>query len=234
MSGKQNMCGRIAQTTTIQRMENLIHIAEHLDLVPHYNIAPSMAIHAIRLDSTGLPHWVQFRWGLIPHWAKEPKASYSTFNAKSETVAQKPTFRDAYRKRRCVIPVDGFYEWRREGTQKQPFFIRRKDTEPMLLAGLWEAWEGPESYLESCTILTTQANQVLSDIHHRMPVVIDQLTFAAWMNPLENAEIQTELLGPYENDILEKYPVDTCVNKTSHDAADCMDKIKIADKKKGR
>lgn len=224
------MCGRIAQTTTIRRIENLMDIAGKLELEDHYNIAPSMPVWAIRLDADGLLHWVHFLWGLIPHWAKDRKIAYSTFNAKGETVRSKPAFREAYRKRRCLIPVDGFYEWRREGGTKQPYFIKRLDGDPMLLAGLWESWEGDKDYLESCTVITLEANQDLSAIHHRMPLIIEPAAGNHWLDPGAYPEYQEHLLEKQQSGRLLSYAVDSRMNNARYDEEDCTKPLMTKDK----
>lgn len=215
------MCGRVAQTTTIERVIELTEIAGKLDMTPHYNIAPSMELIGIVATPSGDKHWQKFRWGLIPHWAKDPKIGFKTFNAKADTLAQKPAFRDAYRKRRCVIPVDGFYEWQRLGTMKKPYFIHNTDGMPLMLAGLWESWNDGTGQLFSCTIITTNANSLLSEIHHRMPVILDLSDIDLWLGPEVNPQVAS-LLRPLQGGSLEKFPVTNKMNNARYIEPDCM------------
>ena len=144
---------------------------------PRYNIAPTQDVLAIRLERVGQQEAVQLRWGLIPFWAKDEKISYSTINARAETVARKPAFRDAFKKRRCLIAADGYYEWKKpEDGSKQPYRITLDPEQPFSFAGLWEHWEKDNKVIESCTIIVTDANELTKDIHGRMPVILDPAT----------------------------------------------------------
>ncbi len=217
------MCGRIAQTTTIERMIELTDIANRLDHVPEFNLSPTMDVAGIWRDEQGRRLWAKYRWGLIPAWAKDRAIAYKTFNAKSETVAQKPAFRSAYRKRHCILPVDGFYEWLRAGREKLPYFIHLHSGQPLLLAGLWESWQEDSASepVLSCTILTTQANALLSQIHDRMPVIIPPEKIDAWL--ITGAEtVANELLASYAGNDLEMHRVTTKMNSGRYREPDCM------------
>ena len=165
------MCGRYTLHTPRDRIRERYRIARDLatleKLFERYNIAPSQQVAAVRIARDGVRELVPLRWGLIPHWAKDPKTGYSMINARAESVATKPAFRDAFRRRRCLIPADGFYEWKQVGTAKQPFHIRLKGGEDFAFAGLWEHWQGEGQEIESCSIIVTDANELLSHIHDR-------------------------------------------------------------------
>ena len=178
------MCGRFTQAYTwaeVYEFYNLTGIARNLR--PNYNVAPTQTVNAIGRDENGLK-MRDMRWGLVPSWWKKPlKELPSTINARSETVAEKPMFRSAFKRSRCLIPASGFYEWKRSGTEKYPYYIHMADETPMTFAGLWERWEDPESGEEvrSCTILTTEANGFMAEIHHRMPVILTPAEFQVWL-----------------------------------------------------
>ena len=168
------MCGRFTLYLTYKDLLEIFHVDEILSYEPRYNIAPSQEVLAVR-EEEEKRHLVLLRWGLIPPWADDPKIAFRTINARSETAHKTPSFRSAFKKQRCLIPASGFYEWKREGKSKQPFYIQRKDSQPMAFAGLWEHWEDQkgEERIESCTILTTNANQEVSQVHDRMPVILE-------------------------------------------------------------
>jgi putative SOS response-associated peptidase YedK len=162
-------------------------------------------------------------WSLIPSWAEDPKIGDWMINARSETAADKPSFRSAFRKRRCLIPTDGFYEWQKNGGKKQPFFIHRADAKPFAFAGLWEHWEGDGQVIESCTILTTEANELMRPLHDRMPVILQPEDYDRWLDPrLDKPEAVQPLLRPYPSEALAAYPVTTLVNNPRNDKAECL------------
>jgi putative SOS response-associated peptidase YedK len=167
---------------------------------------------------------ILLRWGLIPEWATEPGIGNMLINARSETAAQKPAFRASLRRRRCLIAADGFYEWKTEGRTKQPYFIHFFDDRPFAFAGLWDRWEGPDhSAVESCTILTTDANELMKPIHQRMPVILDMHHYEKWLDPAEqDAARVLPLLQPYFDRGLEASPVGRAVNSPRHEGPDCL------------
>jgi putative SOS response-associated peptidase YedK len=169
---------------------------------------------------------VGLRWGLVPHWADDIKIGYSLINARSETAADKPAFRKAFRDRRCLILTDGFYEWQKLEDRKQPYYIRRRDGKPFAFAGLWESWSKGETPVQSCTILTTDANDLMRPLHDRMPVILDPGNFDRWLDPTVNkpAEVQP-LLAPCPADWLQAIPVSTHVNNPRHEDASCVTPI---------
>ena len=163
-----------------------------------------------------------YRWGLIPSWAKDPGIGSKLINARAETAAEKPSFRSAFKHRRCLIPATGFYEWGKTDSVKQPFFIRMQDTKPFAFAGLWERWHGTnDSNIDSCTILTTEANDVLSTLHNRMPVILDPDAYELWLNT-DKARLK-RLMKPYRSEPLTVYPVSTYVNKPQNDDLKCIE-----------
>ena len=223
------MCGRYSITTPVEGLRQLFLFEEVPNLAPRYNVAPTQEVPVVRLEGEEEPnrHLRMLRWGLIPSWAKDRKIAYKTINARAETVAEKPSFRTAFRRRRCLILADGFYEWRKEGEAKQPYRIVMADRGPFAMAGLWESWRDPEdkSLVESCTIIVTEANSYLSRLHHRMPVILAPEDHAAWLDPSAAGAALQALMKPFEAAPLTAYPVSTHVNKPANDDPACIDAI---------
>ena len=217
------MCGRFALATEKHVLEMLYQLEIREDLQQRFNIAPGGEILGVRA-SAGSPgrEASLFRWGLIPFWADDPAIGYRMINARSETAAEKPSFRSAYRKRRLLIPASGFYEWKKSGQAKQPYYISSKDGAPFSFAGLWERWEKGEEPLESCTILTTVPNALLKDLHDRMPVIIRPEDYRDWLDPAVPAESVAGFLKPYPSEELTAHPVSTRVNKPVNDGPDLI------------
>jgi putative SOS response-associated peptidase YedK len=200
---------------------------------PRYNIAPTQDIVVVRvMDAGGEREAAMLRWGLIPSWAKEPQSGPPLINARSETLAEKPTFRTAFRRRRCLIPADGFYEWQKPAGsaargKKQPFYIHRRDDQPFAFAGLWESWTAQDSEpltIESCTIVTTAANKTLAPLHDRMPVILAAGDYALWLDPaIEEPAAVAHLLMPCGDDELAAEPVSTHVNRVANDDPRCVE-----------
>jgi putative SOS response-associated peptidase YedK len=166
------------------------------------------------------------RWGLIPFWAEDPKIGYSTINARAETVATKPSFREAVKKRRCLVVADGFYEWQKTDGQKQPYLIHLKDNSPFAFAGLWERWKRGEQAIESCSIIVTEPNAVLEPIHDRMPVILSPDDYGLWLDPdVEDGKRLQSLLRPYPPDEMEAYPISTLVNNPGNDQQECVEPV---------
>lgn len=187
-----------------------------LDLRPRYNIAPSQQIAVVRKSESGGEHAGNFsrevramRWGLVPSWAKDPKTGFKMINARGETVLEKPAYREAFKRRRCLIPADGFYEWQTEGRRKTPFRFALADGSPFAFAGIWERWKQPDGrWLESCSILTTSANDLVRGIHDRMPVILDRRHYDAWLTaPPSEAERLCELLLPHDAAAMHRHDV---------------------------
>ncbi len=219
------MCGRFTLKTPTETIASLFQGLEFPDLKPRYNIAPTQDIACVRENQSDVQEFVWLRWGLVPFWAKDLKIGSRMINARSETVAIKPAFRSAFKSRRCLVLADGFFEWKKEGTQKQPFYITRTDELPFCMAGLWERWTNKESSeaIETCTILTTMANEIMRPLHDRMPVILDQRGHAPWLDRDFNVVQQLEkLLVPCESELLKTRPVNKIVNRPIVDSPDCI------------
>ncbi len=217
------MCGRYSLTTPMEAVRQVFDFPERPNLAPRANIAPSQDVAAVRLASgeSGAVgrHFVWLRWGLIPAWAKDPAIGNRTINARAETLAEKPAFRAAFRKRRCLIVADGFYEWKTEAGGKQPYRITLADGGPFALAGLWERWAGPQGgeTIESCTIVTTEANARLREIHPRMPVILALDAFDPWLDPQTPGAQAAALLRSYPAEALIHYRVSPRLNSPAND-----------------
>ena len=217
------MCGRFTLTTNLGAIAQRFGVARFLEEVgPRYNITPTQTVIVVNDDGTR--HLRQMRWGLIPSWAKDPAIGNRMINARAETVATKPAFRVALRKRRCLIPADGFFEWTPAGRRKQPVYIALKNREPFGFAGLWEAWTSPEGQeITSCTIITTEANEILKPIHDRMPVILNHDAEAVWFDPtIQDSARLLPLLKPYPSEEMEIYQVSTRVNNPDRDGPQCI------------
>ncbi|BCL38097.1 SOS response-associated peptidase [Nostoc sp. MS1] len=219
------MCGRFTLTQSPEALAEVFHVQQLLDLEAQYNIAPTQTVvtvlHSAESDKR---EFQKLRWGLIPSWAKDPSISTKLINARSETLAEKPSFRSAFKQRRCLIVADGFYEWQRKQGKKQPFYFRLKDEQPFGFAGLWEKWTNPEGeVINSCTIVTTTANEVLQPIHDRMPVILAPQDYDLWLDPQEQKpQALQHLLSPYPAAEMTSYPVSTVVNSSKHNSAECI------------
>lgn len=193
-------------------------------LEPRYNIAPSQAVFAVRAGAGGR-EGVELRWGLVPFWAKDPKIGYRMINARAETVAGKPAFRAAYRQRRCIVPADGYYEWREEGDGKQPYFVFAEAGHCFGIASLWERWSREDETVESCTLITCAANGRLAEVHDRMPVVLPPETYARWLDPAAPPETLAALLVPAPPDMLAFQAVSKTVNSPRNDSPACIEPL---------
>ncbi|MCY4396657.1 MAG: SOS response-associated peptidase [Rhodospirillaceae bacterium] len=213
------MCGRYSLTDPDEAIRRLFgYDGPALNWPPMYNVPPTQDVPAVVRGSGDAPRaLVKARWGLIPSWAKDMKIGAKLTNARAETIAEKPSFRSAWRKRRCLIAADGFYEWQRDGAVKIPYRVTYEDGRPFAFAGLWERWDGPDGPLRSCTIVTTDANAVLAPIHHRMPVIIDPPEFGRWLG-LEDASDDDlhALLAPRDIAGFRPYRVSDRVNKVQN------------------
>lgn len=212
------MCGRYTVTSAPEAIRALFRYEEQPNFPPRYNVAPTQPIPIVRFID-GKRHFALVRWGLLPSWVKDPKTFTLLINARGETAAEKPAFRAAMKRRRCLIPADGFYEWQAAGDRKRPFFVRAKAGGPLAFAGLWETWTGPNGEeLESGTIVTTRANRTLSPIHDRMPVILAPEAFDLWLDTT-NVDVTTAaaLIAPAPENLLEAYEISTAVNGTAND-----------------
>ena len=229
------MCGRFTQRLSWAELHELMDlIGPPRNLRPRYNVAPSQDVAVVRAADGGR-NLSMLRWGLIPAWVKDPAIGYRLINARSETVAEKPSFRSAYRRRRCLIPADGFYEWQRLGKIRQPWLFGLRDGAPFALAGLWERWTvpegaeltgllaelGPGDPVETCTILTTAANETVAPVHGRMPVILPRDACDPW---LAGEDVS---LAPYAPDAMTAHPVSTLVNRPANDEPRCVEPVSL-------
>ena len=220
------MCGRYTLTVPVEILAEEFGVTGPLpEVPPSYNIAPTQEVAAVLADD-GERRLEMLRWGLIPSWADDPGIGSRMINARSETVPEKPSFRRAFRERRCLILADGFYEWKRTDDGKQPYYVRMENGRPFAFAGLWESWRGGREEIRSCTILTTEANDRVSNIHHRMPVILAPEDHGLWLDPdVWEADPLLPLLAPYPDDALEAYPVSRFVNRPTNDAPRCIEPL---------
>ncbi len=218
------MCGRYTLTTPVKTLAEEFGITGPLpEVSARYNIAPTQEVAAV-LAEDDERHLEMLRRGLIPSWADDPAIGSHMINARSETAAEKPSFRGAFKKRRCLIVADGFYEWQKVNGGKQPYYIHMEDGSPFAFAGLWESWSKYGEEIRSCTILTTDANDLVGGIHHRMPVILPHENYDVWLDPdMREAEPLLDLLRPYREDVMEAYPVSRRVNKPSNDEPSCIE-----------
>ena len=219
------MCGRFTRKENFQQLAKLLGLHTVPQLPPRYNIAPSQLIACVRANSVSKENeCVQLKWGLVPAWAKDSKIGHKMINARAETVSDKPSFRKAFQQRRCLIVADGFYEWKREGKAKQPYYIRFADNRLFAFAGLWERWEkNGAAPLESCAVITTGPNALMESIHHRMPVILHPRDYALWLNPtFHEVHPLSSLLQSYSPDEMESYPVSPLVNNPRNDSSLCL------------
>jgi putative SOS response-associated peptidase YedK len=217
------MCGRYTLATPVERLAEEFGLEEAPGgLPPNYNVAPTQEVAAV-LAEGGRRRLEVLRWGLVPPWADDPGIGSRMINARSETAPEKPSFRRAFRERRCLIPADGFYEWRRLNGGKQPYYIRVHDGRPFAFAGIWESWEREGPGIRSCAILTTSANALVGEIHDRMPVILPASSYEAWLDPEAEREELAALLAPYPDDEMETYPVSRLVNSPQNNDPRCIE-----------
>jgi putative SOS response-associated peptidase YedK len=220
------MCGRFAQRSPAKKIAKQFKVEEVPPLAERYNVAPAQMILGIREEGDAREATF-FKWGLVPRWAKDPSIGNKLINARSETVEEKPSFREAFRRRRCIIPADGFYEWKREAGRKQPFFFKLKDERPFGFAGLWDRWEGEGGQvINSCTILTTEANGVLRPVHDRMPVILHPEDYELWLEGGERALLR-ELLRPYPEEEMTGHPVSSSINSPQNQGTELIERADI-------
>ncbi len=225
------MCGRYRLSRKKQILEEYFGSDPwEEDWSPRYNIAPTQPVPVIRQNPKELTRALSLmRWGLIPHWAKDPSIATSTINAKSETASTKPAFRDPLKLRRCLIPADGFYEWMRTTTSKQPFCFEVKDGELFAFAGLWDGWKDASgNWIKTCTILTTTPNAVTATVHNRMPVILQPDSYGIWLDPaVTNVQVVCELLKPYDAKSMRSYPVSARINHVGNDDEECSQPVEL-------
>ena len=227
------MCGRFRLSRRKQIIEEHFDTAEWQDdWSPRYNIAPTQPVPVIRQHpKEPIRQISRMKWGLIPHWSKDASIAASTINAKYETAATKPAFRDPLKFRRCLIPADGFYEWKKAGTSKQPFCFEVNDGELFAFAGLWDGWKNANGeWIKTFSILTTTPNAVTSAIHDRMPAILDPKNYDLWLDPgMQDVVAISELLKPYDARSMRCYPVGTRINHVANDDEECSRPVEIAE-----
>ncbi len=227
------MCGRYRLSSAGKVKLAQIFEAEHdlppeEELAPRYNIAPTQVVAIVR-ELHGARHLSLLRWGLIPAWATDKAMGNNLINARCETVLEKASFRESFRQRRCLVPADGFYEWKAYGRTKQPYHFGMADAALFAFAGLWDRWRSPQgSWIETFSILTTQANDLLREFHERMPVILARGQYDTWLQtPAEAAKGLTDLMLPWDAASMQAYPVSTLVNRPGNDSPDCAERITL-------
>ena len=221
------MCGRITLSSSGREIASHFELDPHApvpDLRPRYNIAPSQDVTTVRQALAGRRVLSLERWGLVPHWAKEPSIGNRLINARAETLAEKPAFREALRLRRCIVPADGFFEWSGRGAERSPYLFRRGDRALLGIAGLYERWRGEAGeVIDSCILITTEANQTLRAFHDRMPVILSPGDYRPWLDrDLQESDAVLPLLAPCPEAWLEPSPVSTRINNPRNDDPDCL------------
>ena len=223
------MCGRF-------RLSHRGKLAEHFDLPeepefePRYNIAPTQQVGIVRQTPTRREftprEFVHVGWGLIPSWAADAKIGASLINARAESLIEKPSFKESFRTRRCLVPADGFYEWKKAGKSRQPFCFTLCDDSLFAFAGLWDSWKAPDgNIVESCSIITTAPNTLCAEVHDRMPVILDPAGYDTWLSPLSDVERLSGLLQPFHPEKMQSYPVSSAVNSAATETPECSQPI---------
>jgi putative SOS response-associated peptidase YedK len=253
------MCGRFVQVSSPDLLVERFNVdeLESPRHEPSYNVAPRASVYAVRdrLEDEGRRRYLsELRWGLVPSWAKDTKVGDRMINARAESLADKPAYERAFRRHRCLVPAEGFYEWQRRGGRKQPMFIHRRDGEPMAFAGLWAAWRGEggsansrrkagardgdkketdpneanRDWLRSCAIVTTNANDTIAPLHDRMPVVLEERDWRHWLDPaIRETGALERLLVPASNELLVAYPVSSAVNSADNDGPELVERVEL-------
>ena len=223
------MCGRYRLTSKERYIRDHFNLDDDPSWAPHWNIAPTQQVAVVIHDSQqSKRNFGLMSWGLIPYWAKEPSIAFKTVNAKCESAADKPAFRDAFKWRRCLVPADGFYEWMNMGSgQKQPYNFGMKNDSLFSMAGLWERWKKPSGdIIQTCTILTTTANSLVAEVHDRMPVILASENYDIWLAPDVTDLIRiSDYLKPFDPNLMKKYPVSSRVNRAENDDSECAREV---------
>jgi putative SOS response-associated peptidase YedK len=218
------MCGRYTLRTRLNELLQIYAVETELQWAPRFNIAPAQTVPTIRNSPQGEKRELaMLRWGLVPSWATDPRIGNRLINARRETLSSKPAFRQALGSRRCLVPADGFYEWKKSGKTKQPYFLEMAGGRPFVFAGLWERWTKSPPAVESFTIITTPPNALLADIHDRMPAILTEDAARLWLDQsVDDVKTLTSLLAPYPADQMAARAVGRLVNSASHDSVDCV------------
>ena len=218
------MCGRYLLISPVEAMSKFFDLGGLLNLPPRYNIAPTQDAPVVRLDQQGGRELILMRWGLVPLWAKDLSMGARAINARAESVAEKPAFRDAFERRRCLVPTDGFFEWEKKGKVRQPWRIGPVEDGLMALAGIWERWRAPAGgVVRSYAVVTTEANELVAPLHDRMPVVIPPERFSEWLDPETPQDDLKRLLRPYPAERMKAEPISRRLNDVRNDDAACLE-----------
>lgn len=215
------MCGRYTLRTPAKVLAQLFGVDDVPTILPRYNIAPTQDVLAVTLNDQHKRGFVQLRWGLIPSWADDPSIGNRMINARAESVRIKPSFRHAFKHNRCLILADGYFEWQKQGKTKQPFLLSRRDEQPFAFAGLWERWRKGPQEIDSCTIITTEANSLMKEIHDRMPVILSPSNYDHWL--ADEPSVAEQLLVPSSPDEMAATPVSKTVNNPRNDVPECVE-----------
>jgi len=227
------MCGRYRLSRRKQIIEESFDTADWQDdWSPRYNIAPTQPVPVIRQHPKEPGRQISLmKWGLVPNWARDASIASSTINAKSETASERPAFRDPFKYRRCLIPADGFYEWKRSGSSKQPYCFEVQNGEVFAFAGLWDGWKDADGqWIKTCSILTTLPNAVTATVHNRMPVILDRECYELWLDPsVTSVEVISELLKPFDARLMRCYPISAKVNHVANDDEECSRPVEVVE-----
>jgi putative SOS response-associated peptidase YedK len=216
------MCGRFSLTVSEEIIQQYFPFEFPKKVLPRYNIAPGQEVLAVISDGEKITGKM-LKWGLVPYWANDPKIGFKMINARAETVDEKASFKQAFKKRRCLVLADGFYEWKKEGNKKIPYRFTLKSERPFAFAGLWERWNKHGDPMYTCTIITTKANELVKAIHERMPVILPKEWEEVWLDPaLDDTEYLKSLLQPYPAEEMNMYEVSTAVNSAKNDVEECV------------
>lgn len=216
------MCGRFTLTDSIIQLQDYFRFEFNGDFEPRYNIAPGQYILTVGFNGKKRIG-AMLKWGLVPPWAKDEKIGYKMINARAESIDEKPSFKNAFRKKRCLILADGFYEWKKSASGKQPYRFIMKDRKPFAMAGLYETWKKGDKPLHTCTIITTNANNVVKDVHDRMPVILPDDAYDDWLDQrIDDLELLKSFLAPYPGERMEKYAVSSLVNTAKNETPECI------------
>ncbi|MBA2875267.1 SOS response-associated peptidase [Thermaerobacillus caldiproteolyticus] len=219
------MCGRFSLTGNTEQLARYFHFQYVGNIEPRFNIAPSQNVLTI-VENRGERVGKMMKWGLVPYWADDPKIGFKMINARAETVDEKASFKHAFKKRRCLILADGFYEWKKEGNKKIPHRFTLKSERPFAFAGLWEKWDKHGDSMYTCTIITTKANELVKEVHERMPVILPKEWEEVWLDPaIDDTEYLKSLLRPYPAEEMKMYRVSTAVNSAKNDVEECVKPI---------
>lgn len=220
------MCGRFAFFSPAEAITAAFGFGAPQVFAPRYNIAPTQQVLTIVADSAGRPLWKEQVWGLVPFWAKDPAIGNRMINARAETIAEKPSYRQSFSRRRCLVPASGFYEWHKgDDGKKTPYFISRADDQPLLMAGIWDVWEkGEADPLHTFSIVTRNANDFMRDLHHRMPVIMESAAMDVWFDPAAEKDALLEIVAESVTTELQAWPVSRKVNSPLNDSAELVER----------